>query len=98
MQRIDLNARIVRDGRQTTMSRRVAALEDGVFDEGQAGLFRLRNAELTLGDDLDLLACQERIDFPDLTGVVAGENDGLASARCDHDPACNLEFRTWLDA
>ena len=96
---IDLQPRVVGDGRQSAVTRRVARLEDGVLDEGQAGLLGLGDAVLALRADMDPGLGQQAFDLTDLAGVVAGQDDGLADMRSRHEPQTSSAARcaAWME-
>ncbi len=58
----------------------IPRLEDGVFNEGEAGFFGFHDVEFRLGQDFEVAAGQELIELADLAGIVAGENDALTHA------------------
>ena len=62
-------------------------LDAGVLDEGRAGLFRLGQAELSGGDQLDREAAQQEFQFADLALVVAGDEQSLAVDPAGFPPA-----------
>jgi hypothetical protein len=82
-QRINADAGVVGQGRQTRRVGRVPGLQEGILDEGVAGLVRTLDAEFRLRDEFDAGASQQLAQFDELAGVAAGE-DYLVHSTISH--------------
>ena len=71
---VDFNAGIICDSRQAGVLCRITCLEDGIFDEGQAGLFSISNAEFTLRLRVQIQRGEQLIDLANLPRVTAGKD------------------------
>src|ERR1700733_6418749 len=55
----------------------MASLEQGVLDEGQAGLVGIADTEAALSDHLETAVGEHLVEFNEFARVAAGENDTL---------------------
>ena len=74
-QRVDADAGVVRERRQARRAARVPRLGQGVLEKGEVRLLGIRDAELALGNDLDLKGRQQRADLGKLAGIAARHNE-----------------------
>src|SRR5262249_12682443 len=79
-ERVDLDAGVVGERRQGCRARRVPGLEERVLEERGAGLLRGADAELALGDQLEVQRREQRGELAQLARVATREDDAAHGA------------------